>query len=77
LMGGSFALNDVLTMHLVNARQRGRVASMMTVFWSAGWGISATLSGYVQTSYGFAPLIAFSAVAYVLSGLAIWFFTKD
>jgi predicted MFS family arabinose efflux permease len=50
---------------------------MMTVFWSAGWGISATLSGYVQTSYGFAPLIAFSAVAYVLSGLAIWFFTKD
>jgi MFS family permease len=77
LMGGSFALNDVLTMHLVNARQRGRVASLMTVFWSAGWGISATLSGYVQTGYGFAPLIAFSAVAYVLSGLAIWFFTKD
>lgn len=77
LMGGSFALNDVLTMHLVNARQRGRVSSMMTVLWSAGWGISATLSGYVQTDYGFAPLIVFSAVAYVLSGLAIWIFTKD
>ena len=76
-MGGSFALNDVLSMHLVNARQRGRVASLMTVFWSAGWGIAATLSGFVQKGYGFAPLIMFSAVAYVLSGLAIWIFTKD
>lgn len=77
LMGGSFALNDVLTMHLVNARQRGRVASLMTVFWSAGWGIAASVSGYIQKDYGFAPLIVFSATAYVLSGVAIWLFAKD
>lgn len=77
LMGGSFALNDALTMHLVNARQRGRMSSLMTVLWSAGWGISATLSGYLQKDYGFAPLITLSAVAYVLSGVAIWFFAKD
>lgn len=64
-------------MHLVNARQRGRMSSLMTVLWSAGWGISATLSGYLQKDYGFAPLITLSAVAYVLSGVAIWFFAKD
>lgn len=76
-MGGSFTLNDVLTMHLVNAKQRGRLASLMTMFWSMGWGISSTLSGYLQQSIGFAPLIAMSAVAYVCSGLAIWFLAKE
>jgi MFS family permease len=76
-MGGSFTLNDVLTMHLVNAKQRGRLASLMTMFWSMGWGISSTLSGYLQQSIGFAPLIAMSAVAYICSGLAIWFLAKE
>lgn len=76
-MGGSFTLNDVLVMQLVNAKQRGRLASLMTMFWSLGWGISSTASGYLQQSIGFAPLIGMSAVAYVLSGLSIWYFERD
>jgi MFS family permease len=76
-MGGSFTLNDVLVMQLVSAKQRGRLASLMTMFWSLGWAISSTASGYLQQSIGFAPLIGMSAVAYVLSGLSIWYFERD
>ena len=76
-MGGSFTLNDVLIMELVHPRQRGQVASLMTMFWSMGWAIASTASGFLQASIGFAPLIAMSAVAYVCSGLSIWWFERD
>jgi predicted MFS family arabinose efflux permease len=64
-------------MQLVSAKQRGRLASLMTRFWSLGWAISSTASGYLQQSIGFAPVIGMSAVAYVLSGLSIWYFERD
>lgn len=76
-MGGSFTLNDVLIMGLVNPRQRGQMASLMTMCWSMGWAIASTASGFLQASLGFAPLIAMSAVAYVCSGLSIWWFERD
>lgn len=76
-MGGSFTLNDVLVMGLVHPQQRGRMASIMTMFWSMGWAIASTASGFLQESVGFAPLIAMSAVAYVFSGLSIWWLERD
>ena len=71
------SLNDVLTMRLVNPQQRGFSSSILNMAWAAGWAITATLSGYVQTSYGFTPLLILGALAYVLSGLAIWKFERD
>jgi predicted MFS family arabinose efflux permease len=77
LIGCSISLNDVLTMRLVNPQQRGFSSSIGNMTWAAGWAITATLSGYVQTSYGFTPLLILGALAYVLSGLAIWWFERD
>lgn len=77
LIGGSISLNDVLTMRLVNPQQRGFAASVWTMTWAAGWAITSTLSGFVQTQYGFTPLLILGSVAYVLSGLAIWYLQQD
>ena len=77
LIGASIALNDVLTMRLVNPQQRGSASSIMNMAWAAGWAITSTLSGYMQTSYGFTPLIILGAIAYVLSGLSIWLFQRE
>jgi MFS family permease len=77
LIGCSISLNDVLTMRLVNPQQRGFSSSVGNMAWAAGWAITATLSGYVQTAYGFTPLLVLGALAYVLSGLAIWWFERE
>jgi predicted MFS family arabinose efflux permease len=77
LIGGSIALNDVLTMRLVNPQQRGFASSIWNMTWAAGWAITSTLSGFVQTQYGFTPLLILGSVAYVLSGLAIWYLQRD
>ena len=77
LIGCSISLNDVLTMRLVNPQQRGFASGIWNMTWAAGWAITATLSGFVQTSYGFTPLLILGAMAYVLSGLAIWKFERD
>jgi hypothetical protein len=45
--------------------------SMVSVFWAGGWAGAAWLSGIAQERWGFAPVIAFAAVTYVLSALAI------
>ena len=77
LIGGSIALNDVLTMRLVNPRQRGFASSIWNMTWAAGWAITSTMSGFVQTQYGFTPLLILGSVAYVLSGLSIWYMQQD
>ena len=77
LMGGSIALSDVLAMRLVNPRQRGFASSIWNMSWAAGWAITSTLSGLVQTQYGFTPLLILGATAYVASGLAIWHLMRE
>lgn len=77
LIGGSIALSDVLAMRLVNPRQRGFASSIWGMTWAAGWAITSTLSGLVQTQYGFTPLLILGAVAYAGSGLAIWYLMVD
>jgi MFS family permease len=77
LIGGSISLNDVLTMRLVNPQQRGFASSIWNMQWAAGWAITATLSGFVQTSYGFTPLLILGAIAYVLSSISIWQWQRD
>jgi predicted MFS family arabinose efflux permease len=72
LVGGSISLNDVLTMRLVNPQQRGFASSVWNMQWAAGWAIMATLSGFVQTSYGFTPLLILGSIAYVLSSISVW-----
>ncbi|MFM7678732.1 MAG: MFS transporter, partial [Roseiflexaceae bacterium] len=77
LIGASIALNDVLTMRLVNPQQRGFASSIWNMTWAAGWAITSTLSGYMQPYYGFTLLIILGAVAYVLSGISIWLFQRE
>jgi predicted MFS family arabinose efflux permease len=77
LVGSSISLNDVLTMRLVNPQQRGFASSIWNMQWAAGWAITATLSGFVQTSYGFTPLLILGAIAYVLSSVAVWLWQRD
>jgi MFS family permease len=77
LVGGSISLNDVLTMRLVNPQQRGFASSVWNMQWAAGWAITATLSGFVQTSYGFTPLLILGAIAYVLSSVSVWQWQRD
>lgn len=76
-IGASISLNDVLTMRLVNPQQRGFASSIWNMTWAAGWAITSTLSGYMQASYGFTPLIMLGAIAYVLSGLSIFYFQRE
>ena len=77
LVGSSISLNDVLTMRLVNPQQRGFASSVWNMQWAAGWAITATLSGFVQTSYGFTPLLILGAIAYVLSSVSVWLWQRN
>ncbi len=76
-VGASVSTNDVLVMRLAGPRQRGLMSSIMTVLWSSGWAIAATASGFLQKSYGFGPILVVGSLAYVVSGLAIWYFERE
>jgi len=34
-------------------------------------------SGFLQKSYGFGPILVVGSLAYVVSGLAIWYFERE
>jgi len=53
------------------------MSSIMTVLWSSGWAIAAIASGFLQKSYGFGPILVVGSLAYVVSGLAIWYFERE
>lgn len=76
-VGASVSTNDVLVMRLAGPRQRGLMSSIMTVLWSSGWAIAAIASGFLQKSYGFGPILVVGSLAYVVSGLAIWYFERE
>jgi predicted MFS family arabinose efflux permease len=67
----------VLVMRLAGPRQRGLMSSIMTVLWSSGWAIAATASGFLQKSYGFGPILVVGSLAYIVSGLSIWYFERE
>jgi MFS family permease len=70
-VAASYPLNDALVMQSTSARQRGAAVSLMSLLWSLGWAGAAAVSGWLQVRYGFAPTIVISAVAYLLSAIAI------
>jgi len=70
-VAASYPLNDALVMQTTSARQRGTAVSLMSLLWSLGWAAAAAISGWLQTSYGFTPALIASAVAYLLSAIAI------
>jgi MFS family permease len=70
-VAASFPQMDALAMRHTPPAQRGAMMSTMSVLWSGGWAISALISGYVQITWGFGPILVAAAVAYVLSSLAI------
>jgi MFS family permease len=71
-VAASFPLNDALVMRATPPRQRGMATSTMSVFWAGGWAGAAWVSGVVQEHWGFAPVIIFAAVAYLISAAAIF-----
>jgi MFS family permease len=70
-VAASYPLNDALVMQSTSARQRGAAVSLMSVMWSLGWAACSAVSGLVQVRYGFGPVIAVAALAYLLSAVAI------
>jgi MFS family permease len=70
-VAASYPLNDALIMQATPERQRGIMVSLMTIFWSLGMATASAASGWAQVRWGFEPVLAVSAVAYTLSGLAI------
>lgn len=70
-VAASFPQMDALAMRSVPAEQRGVMMSAMSVFWSGGWALAAAVSGYVQITWGFGPIVLAATLAYVLSSLAI------
>lgn len=54
-------------MGAVPERSRALVSSLLVLGWSAGWGVSAWVSGRVQVGYGFSPIFLVTASLYALS----------
>jgi MFS family permease len=76
-IGASFPLNDAYAMQITSPRHRGTLVSVTSMLWSLGWAITSSVAGWVESQYGFTPLIMVAAVAYVFSGLAIFWLPSE
>lgn len=71
-VAASFPLMDALVMRSTSPAQRGMATSMTSVFWSGGWALSSLICGLIEPRWGFPPILILSAVAYILSTIAIF-----
>ena len=73
LVGLTFPLFSALMMQTVPLRQRGTATSMSSMTWSLGWAGASILSGYMQDGGSFNLVLIVSSLAYVVSGLLIYY----
>jgi MFS family permease len=71
-IAASFPMNDALIMRATPLRQRGLVMSLTTMHWAGGWGLSSMLSGWLQVTFGFTPVILLAALAFGISSILIF-----
>lgn len=70
-VSASFPLNDAIVMQATPLRQRGIATSILNICWAGGWAGAAVISGWVQLTWGFTPIIIATAIAYTFSAWAI------
>jgi len=77
LMNMGNPLFESFSMDQVSEEERGAFNSVLILSWELGWVIGPLISGFVQESYGFAPLFIATAVLYSSGVALIWRFFRD
>jgi MFS family permease len=68
---------QAFNMEVLNSRERATVASMLSMSWSLGWGVSAAAGGYIMHNYSYTLPFYITIVFYILSaGLFHRFFAE-
>jgi len=76
LMNMGVPVFNAFAMGAVPDRTRAITASLLTLGWNAGWGVSAWASGWVQMQFGFGPVFLVTACFYSLSILMMYLFFR-
>ena len=76
LMNMGSPIFNAFAMGTVPDRSRAITASLLTLGWNAGWGLSAWVSGRVQMRFGFSPIFLVTASFYSLSILMMYVFFR-
>lgn len=73
LIGQVYPSGDVLILNTVGTQQRGFTTSINNMFWSLGWAIAASLSGWLQIQSGFIWPIVIHVICMVFTAGIFWF----
>lgn len=68
---------QAFNMEVLDARERATVASMLSMVWSLGWGVSAAVAGYVMQNYSYTLPYLIAVVLYLLSAVLFHHFFAE
>ena len=69
---------QAFNMEILDARERATVASMLSMAWSLGWGVSAAAGGYIMQNFSYTAPYYITMVLYLLAaGLMHYFFARQ
>lgn len=71
-IGQIYPAGDVLILNTVGAAQRGFTTSINNMLWSLGWGVAASLSGWLQVTSGFMWPFVIHIVCMLLTAWLFW-----
>ena len=74
LMNMSMPLVSSFTMEILDPKERATMSSALSMTWTLGWGLSARLGGYLMKTYAYNLPYFFTALLYVVSALAFYYF---
>jgi MFS family permease len=71
-IGQIYPAGDVLILNTVASSQRGFTTSINNMLWSLGWGIAASLSGWLQVTSGFTWPFIMHIICMLLTAWLFW-----
>jgi MFS family permease len=71
-ISASVAQSDALIIGMTPKRQRGRMMSILSLMWSAGWAVSSLAAGRLAPLIGFAPIFGWALICAIGSGISLW-----
>lgn len=71
-IGQIYPAGDVLILNTVGAAQRGFTTSINNMLWSLGWGIAASLSGWLQVTSGFTWPFVIHIICMLVTAWLFW-----
>ncbi len=74
LMNMSGPVYQTFVMEKVAPERRATVASLSSMAFNFGWAFTPSVSGWLQTNYGFGPTFAWTIALYILSTYLYWVF---